>query len=156
MSPFKHMQDEALDLGRRNAEAMDLVRMHCSNARIERSPFGGFGLLEQMTGLPIGMHTVACEHAAKPPSFAAAEFLKVALSFYANNCVGCPQRVLVGIPNLAMVAAEVGAKGRAEEERRARARQEAGSAREARHRGREQRAMNESEPTRELVRLVNL
>jgi hypothetical protein len=52
----------------------------------------GFGMLEQMTGLPIGMKTMKCEYAPKPPTFAAAKFLNVALSFYKNNCVGCPHR----------------------------------------------------------------
>jgi hypothetical protein len=41
---------------------------------------GGFGMLEQMTGLPTGMKTMKCEYAPKPPTFAAAEFLNVALS----------------------------------------------------------------------------
>lgn len=94
MPRFDHMQEQAVELGERNAEAIELVRRHCANAQVEHHPMGGIGLIEQMTGLPIGMKTVTCEYAAKPPDFAGAEFLPVALSFYKNNCVGCPHRIL--------------------------------------------------------------
>ena len=84
---FDQIQEQALELGRQNAEAIELVRQHCANARVEHHPMGRIGMLEQMTGLPIGMKTIRCEHAPKPPDFAGAEFLPVALSFYMNNCV---------------------------------------------------------------------
>lgn len=155
MPRFDHMQEQAIKLGERNAAAIELVRKHCANARVERHPMGGIGLLEQMTGLPIEVKTVTCEYAAKPPNFAGAEFLPVALSFYMNNCVGCPQRILVGIPNLTMVANDIDEREHAEAERRERAEQQARAERDARHRGLERRVMNEP-PTRDLVRLVSL
>jgi len=75
------MRQQALEVGQRNAEAIELVRKHCANARVEHDPMGGIGMLEQMTGLPIGMRTVKCDYAPKPPNFAQMEFLPVALSF---------------------------------------------------------------------------
>src|SRR5713226_2885615 len=156
MPRFDHMQEQAVELGERNAEAIELVRKHCANAQVEHHPMGGIGLIEQMTGLPIGMKTVTCEYAAKPPDFAGAEFLPVALSFYKNNCVGCPHRILVGIPNLATVAHDIDEREQREAERREQAKQQAQAERDARHRAREQRVMNEPQTTRELIRLVDL
>jgi hypothetical protein len=156
MPRFDNVQEQAIELGERNAAAIELVRKHCANAQIEHHPMGGIGLIEQMTGLPIGRQTVTCEHAAKPPDFAGAEFLPVALSFYKNNCVGCPHRILVGIPNLATVSHEIDEQEQEEAERRELAERETQAERDARHRAREQRVMNEPQTTRELIRLVNL
>ena len=149
------MQEQALELGHRNAAAIELVRKHCANARVEHDPLGGIGTLEQMTGLPIGMKTVKCDFAPKPPDFAGAEFLPVALSFYKNNCVGCPHRIPVGVPNLKTVAEEYEQQERVEAERRAKDEEREQAEREERHRARERRVMNEPASSRDLIRLIN-
>jgi len=51
VSHFDQMQEQALELGHRNAAAIELVRKHCANARVEHDPLGGIGTLEQMTAL---------------------------------------------------------------------------------------------------------
>lgn len=145
----------AIELGLRNAEAIELVRKFCANPRVEHHPMGGIGMVEQMTGLPIGMKTVRCEHAPKPPDFAGAEFLPVALSFYKNNCVGCPQRIPVDIPNLKTVADELEAREQEEARQRSVAEEQSRHERGARHREREQTVMSEPAPSRDLIRLVN-
>ncbi len=87
--------------------------------RVEHHPLGGIGVIEEMTGLPIGMKMVRCDYAPKPADFAGAEFLPVAISFYKNNCVGCPHRLLVGLPNLATVSHETDEQEKAQAERHA-------------------------------------
>jgi hypothetical protein len=155
VSQYDQMQEQALELGHRNAAAIELVRKHCANARVEHHPLGGIGMLEQMTGLPIGMKTVKCDHAPKPPNFVGAEFLPVALSFYKNNCVGCPYRIPVGVPNLKTVAEEYEQQEQVEAERRKRVEERERKDREERHRARERRVMNEPTTSRGLIRLVN-
>lgn len=156
MKRFDQIQEQALELGRRNAEAIELVRKHCANARVEHHPMGGIGMLEQMTGLPIGMKTVKCEYAPKPPDFAGADFLPVALSFYKNNCVGCPHRIPVGVPNLTTVAQQIEQEEAEKARRREREQERKRQEREERHRSRIQRVMNEPPTSRELIRLINL
>ena len=54
----------ALEDGRRNQEVKVLIQNWCGHARIEK--FGGTGMIEQMTGFPIGNHSMGCEqHLAK-------------------------------------------------------------------------------------------
>jgi hypothetical protein len=44
---------EAIEIGQANKRTVELVQNWCAHVRIER--FGGVGLVEQQTGLPIGM-----------------------------------------------------------------------------------------------------
>jgi hypothetical protein len=53
--------DDALVLGRRNAEIIELARRHCVHMEFRQS--GGQGLLEEMSGLPINMRRVHCRYA---------------------------------------------------------------------------------------------
>jgi hypothetical protein len=49
--------EHAIEIGRRNADGFALVKNWCAHVRIER--FGGAGMVEEATGLPIGMHGLA-------------------------------------------------------------------------------------------------
>lgn len=116
--------EEAIQTGRRNNEALQLVHNFCSHARVVNR--GGVGLVAQMTGLPIGMLGVHCDHA--PASGMAGWHLKpIAVEFYDQNCAHCDKRVAVRMPNLLKLVDE---RDRAQErqmedQRRAQAQAEA-------------------------------
>jgi hypothetical protein len=58
---------QTVEIGVRNQEIIELVRRHCSHAVVTKPSFGGSGLLEAHTGLPIDMRTVRCPHAGRAP-----------------------------------------------------------------------------------------
>ncbi|MGH3171790.1 MAG: hypothetical protein ACRDN0_38760, partial [Trebonia sp.] len=125
--------DDAVGMGRANANAIELTRRHCRHARIE--PVGGNSMVGNMMGLPMGLLEVRCEH-APPPRTQSHHALELALSFYEANCVGCPYRDGIGEPpSLATVAAQRAAELA---EQRA-AEQRAADERSRRHRERVQR-----------------
>lgn len=89
--------EEAVKTGLRNNEVIKLVHSYCSHARVVNR--GGVGLIAQMTGLPIGMLGVHCDHA--PASGMAGWYLEhTAVDFYDRNCAHCDKRVAVRMPNL--------------------------------------------------------
>ncbi len=81
--------------GERNAEGFTLVRNWCAHVRIER--FGGRGMVEAVTGLPIGHHCLACDH-APASGMASWDIRDAALNFYDRNCHNCTLRKVVGVP----------------------------------------------------------
>ena len=85
-------------MGRRNAETIGLIRRHCANTRIELGH--GHSTVEEMTGLPISPRSVRCDY-ARVSAGEANNLEWVATDFYRENCVGCPHRQVVGVPNLA-------------------------------------------------------
>jgi hypothetical protein len=89
--------------GERNAEVMKLVRNWCAHARAKR--FGGVGMVEQMTGLPIGHFAMECDNAPSG-GIAAWDFGESALDFYDRNCISCTMRKPVGLPNLSKLVTE--------------------------------------------------
>jgi hypothetical protein len=96
--------DDAVEMGRANAEAIELTRRHRHHARIEQ--VGGDSMVGAMMGLPMGLLEVRCEH-APPPRTQSHRALELALSFYEANCVGCPHREATGLmPSLATAAAQ--------------------------------------------------
>src|ERR1035441_1735299 len=96
--------DDAVEMGRANAEAIELTRRHCRHARMEQ--VGGNSMVGAMMGLPMGLLEVRCEH-APPPRTQSHQALELALSFYEANCVGCPHRNGTGLlPSLSTVAAQ--------------------------------------------------
>jgi hypothetical protein len=107
--------------GERNQDAKRLIHNWCRHASVQK--FGGTGLIEMETGLPIGHHAMVCDFA--PASGMATWLLEEsAVRFHDANCVGCPHRVPVGLPNLAMLVAQrdtdrQDAQKRAEEAKRA-------------------------------------
>ena len=93
----------AVEDGRRNQEVKVLIQNWCGYARIEK--FGGTGMIEKMTGFPIGNHSMGCDHA--PPARMATWLLEdAALDFYDHNCVGCKLRHPLRLPNLVQVVLE--------------------------------------------------
>ena len=94
---------EAVEAGRRNAEAMELMRNWCAYARVRR--MGGVGMVEQMTGLPISHFSMECDHAPAGGT-ACWDFGESALDFYDRNCVSCTKRQPVGFPNLSRLVSE--------------------------------------------------
>jgi hypothetical protein len=108
----------AIASGERNKEAMDLIRNWCRHARVEK--FGGVGIVEAQTGLPIGHHSMACAYAAAG-GMAMWDLGEAALDFHDRNCVGCIHRAPVGLPNLSKLVGErdkVRAEQARDEERR--------------------------------------
>ncbi len=53
---------QAVALGQRNAETIELFERFCRNVRVES--VGGVGLVEQQFGLPVGMRTFRCAYAS--------------------------------------------------------------------------------------------
>lgn len=97
------MIERALQEGARNQEVHGLIRNWCANARIEK--FGGVGMLEQLTGYPIGHHSMACDFAALPGP-ATWDLAEAALAFHDNQCATCTHRKPAGFPNLSKLVAE--------------------------------------------------
>jgi hypothetical protein len=93
----------AIQGGQRNADGFTLVKNWCAHVRIER--FGGVGIVEQATGLPIGHHGLACDH-APAGGMMCSDIRDAALDFYDRNCRDCTKRRAVGIPNLGSWVAE--------------------------------------------------
>ena len=101
---------------------------------------GGVGLVEEMTGLPIGHRAVRCPH-ADVPGMGAMNLEAAAIDFYEKNCIGCPYRQPVAMPNLATIATEkIAQRDRAREERAAQAHDAESQAEEARRMRRNRRA----------------
>lgn len=89
--------------GERNQDAKRLIHNWCRHARVEK--FGGTGLIEMHTGLPIGHHAMVCDFA--PASGMATWLLEEsAVRFHDAHCASCPHRVPVALPNLAMLVAK--------------------------------------------------
>jgi hypothetical protein len=93
--------DDAVAMGRRNQETIELARRHCIHMEFRKWELGGRGMVEAATGLPINTRRVHCAYA--PPTGGAASSLDwIASEFYKRNCRGCPHRRSTGeLPNLA-------------------------------------------------------
>ncbi|WP_329762803.1 hypothetical protein [Stenotrophomonas geniculata] len=103
--------------GERNQDAKHLIHNWCRHARVEK--FGGTGLIEMETGLPIGHHSMVCDFATAS-GMATWLLEESAVRFHDAHCVGCSHRVPVALPNLAMLVAQrdadrEDAQGRAQE-----------------------------------------
>lgn len=107
--------DDAIQMGRRNKEIIDLFSNWC--AHITVAVVGGVGLYEQMSGLPIGMRGFRCPH-ARGHGIAGMQLENVALDFFDRNCAGCDKRVAVRLPNITeLVNARDGRVAKEEAER---------------------------------------
>ncbi len=93
----------AIDRGRENQRILELAQNWC--AHLELQPWGGVGLVEQMTGLPIGIKKLRCPYARKR-GIAGGGLRHVVLSFYDSNCKDCQDRLPVRIPNLLQLVEE--------------------------------------------------
>ena len=106
----------AIEAGQQNRDAAELIQNWCRHARVQK--FGGIGLIEQQTGLPIGHHSMVCDYA--PEGGIAAYLLEEsALDFHDRNCTTCTKRNPVRLPNISKLLAR-----RDAERQHARARKE--------------------------------
>lgn len=105
------MWDEAVRMGIRNRQIIELARRHCLN--MEFVPCGGRGLAEAETGLPIDMRQVRCPVALGGMS---SNLPWIATEFYRGHCVECDLRRPTGkLPNLATEVEEADAEAVAAE-----------------------------------------
>lgn len=87
---------EAIAIGKRNAESIERFERFCLNVSVEAH--SGGGMVEQQSGLPVGMRSFRCPHAANPSSMGM-NLEEVAIEYFEANCRGCAQRrpsVLLG------------------------------------------------------------
>lgn len=95
--------EETISAGERNRETMQLVQNWCGYARLRK--FGGTGLIELETGLPIGHHSLECDHAAAD-SIACWDLRDAVLDFYDRHCSTCQKRKPIRFPNILSIIAE--------------------------------------------------
>lgn len=96
--------EDAFALGRQNQVTVELARRHCLN--MEFPEFGGRGMAEEVSGLPINMRRVRCPF-GRPSGAASMNLEWLAIEFYETNCVGCEHRRPTGqLPNLASMVEE--------------------------------------------------
>lgn len=111
MGSTERVWDDAVRMGVRNREWVELARRHCLNMEFVAS--GGRGMAEEATGLPIDMRQVRCPVAL---GGMASNLPWVMTDFYRENCVGCAVRRPTGeVPNLATAVEEADAATAAEE-----------------------------------------
>jgi len=107
----------AIERGKENAETIELAHHHCTHMSFEH--FGGYGMAEAGTGLPIDMRQVSCPVAI---GSASGNLRRIATDFYREHCRLCVVRAPTGVmPNLASAVAEAdAAQELVQEEQRAR------------------------------------
>jgi hypothetical protein len=91
-----HIQ-RAIDIGEKNKRVIGLIQNWCANVTVKK--WGGGGLVEAETGLPIGPRMLECPHAAAS-GMAGVDLTFIAIDFYDRNCSDCKFRKPVNIPNL--------------------------------------------------------
>lgn len=143
-----------LDLGRRNQEVIELVRRHCAHALVEKPTFGGRGMLEASTGLPLDMRTVRCPHASSTAG-AGMQLEEIALAFWRANCRGCQYREVRDVPNLATLGEQRLAEEQQRVERAAAEETERERARQQRAKERAGRVAGEAQAVRDFVALLD-
>lgn len=94
---------EVYAIGEKNQKTLELVHNWCGHLRVRKH--GGTGVVEQMTGFPIGHHFIECGH-APAGGMAAWDLAETALDFHDRNCVSCTHRKAMGFPNLSTLLAE--------------------------------------------------
>lgn len=96
MSSDRDIQ-KSIEAGEKNRRTVELIHNWCRYAKVKKC--GGTGLIEAQTGLPIGHHAMACDH-APASGMATWDLADAALDFHDRNCVECKHRVPVRLPNL--------------------------------------------------------
>lgn len=111
MSSDRDIQ-KAIEAGEKNRRTTELIHNWCRYAKVKKC--GGTGLIEAQTGLPIGHHAMACDH-APASGMATWDIADAALDFHDRNCVECKHRVPVRLPNLSEL---LGRRDRAQAEQK--------------------------------------
>jgi hypothetical protein len=94
--------EEAIANGQRNQRVLELLHNWCGHVRARKD---GRGMVEAMTGLPIGHHFLECPH-APAGGMSAFELADTALDFHDRNCIDCKFRKPMGFPNITILLAE--------------------------------------------------
>lgn len=81
--------NELVRQGEKNKKTAQSFKNWCSNVRISR--FGGIGLVEQVTNLPIGLLGFDCDHATET-SLHSWNSDDAVINFYLTNCESCDKR----------------------------------------------------------------
>jgi len=89
--------DSAVAIGKKNKKTSELLHNWCGHLKIKK--FGGTGLIELQTGLPIGHHSIECPYALSG-GLATWDLEDAALLFFDGNCAGCKDRKPVNFPNI--------------------------------------------------------
>jgi hypothetical protein len=95
--------EDAVAVGERNRKTLELLHNWCGHVQPRRH--GGVGMVERMTGLPIGHFFLECPY-APAGGMATFELSETALDFHDRNCVDCKHRKPMGFPNLSVLLAE--------------------------------------------------
>jgi len=144
--------NRAIRIGKDNAVIIQLYQNFCASLQVER--FGGTGMVEIETGLPIGSRSLKCQHASAG-GMAGMDLRVIALDFYDRNCKGCEKRIAVRMPNLSDVVAERDEEIH-EQQRHAKQQQEARQAEYRKRSEARQRAkLDCDEPTAGLIDAIN-
>ncbi|HEY6093782.1 MAG TPA: hypothetical protein VIU93_02405 [Gallionellaceae bacterium] len=93
----------AIESGKKNRRTTELIHNWCRHANVKKC--GGTGLIEAQTGLPIGHHAMACDH-APASGMATWDLADAALDFHDRNCIDCKHRFPVRLPNLSELLGE--------------------------------------------------
>ena len=131
MDDFKDLYDQAIETGLDNLAILQLAAAWCQNVAVTKGPMGT-GEVELLTGLPISGGSLRCDYAMAPTIFGM-RLEASAVSFYEENCIGCPHRKPTGATDhLGTWADAVVAEREEERQRHERARQDAAGARRRR------------------------
>lgn len=95
--------EAAAAMGRKNSRTLILAKNWCAHIRMTR--FGGGGMIEQMTGDPIGHLGLECDHAGRD-GMSCWDLADAAIDFYDRHCSVCTVRKPVGLPNLSELIGE--------------------------------------------------
>jgi hypothetical protein len=117
----KRRIEETIRIGEKNKRTMELVRNWCKHARVRK--VGGTGIIEIQTGLPIGHHSLECQHAVAA-GFATWDLADAAVDFYDRNCANCKYREPVGFPTISGLVSERDAKRKSDQATHEQARRE--------------------------------
>ena len=94
---FDEKIHSAIQAGESNLHAKALLNNWCAHAEVSR--FGGIGMIEASTGLPIGHSGVQCKFSKANSSYS--WLLEDSIyDFYQNNCKNCEKRIPVNFPNI--------------------------------------------------------
>ena len=94
---FDEKIHSAIEAGESNLRAKTLLNNWCRHAEVSR--YGGIGMIEASTGLPIGHSGVQCKFSKANSSYS--WLLEDSIyDFYQNNCKNCEKRIPVNFPNI--------------------------------------------------------
>lgn len=144
---------KAIRIGESNKEIIELAHNWCAHLSVEKPAWGGTGIVEVETGLPIGVRYFKCPHASAA-GLAGMDLRTVVLDFYDRNCVGCSKRSPVRFPNISkLVGDRDAARVHAEEAARKGAEAEAEALR-SRTARRKELSLNSDPPTKGLFSAI--